>query len=144
MKKFVVDETSTYYVYRDQIAILRKRNGQTRISVPPMSDVNDSELRANPAVAKWVNAVARRALDVRDEHGKVVGIDKDALSFDETMLGGVWSKMQLEAVASETDGDDEDFTPEEIESIKSTIAKKAAKLTPEQKAKILKNIENDM
>lgn len=142
MKKFVVDDNSTYYVYRDRMAILRKKNGQKRFVVLPMHDVNDSELRANPDVARWVSDVAKKDLEIRDEHGKVVGIDKDALPFGDMMLAGVWGKMQREA--DESEPDDDDFSPEEIEAIRSAIAKKAAKLTPEQKAKILKNIENDM
>ena len=141
MKKFVVDDNSTYYVYRDRMAILRKKNGQTRFVVLPMHDVNDSELRANPDVARWVSDVAKKDLEIRDEHGKVVGIDKDALSFGDMMLAGVWGKMQGEAVE---DDDEEDFTPEELEALKDTIKKSAANLTPEQKAKILKNLENDI
>lgn len=141
MKKFVVDDNSTYYVYRDRMAILRKENGQTRFVALPMHDVNDSELRANPDVARWVNDVAKKNLEIRDEHGKVVGIDKDALSFGDMMLAGVWSKMQGEAVEND---DEEDFTPEELEALKDTIKKSAANLTPEQKAKILKNLENDI
>lgn len=141
MKKFVVDDNSTYYVYRDRMAILRKKNGQTRFVVLPMHDVNDSELRANPDVARWVSDVAKKDLEIRDEHGKVVGIDKDALSFGDMMLAGVWGKMQGEAVEND---DEEDFTPEELEALKDTIKKSAANLTPEQKAKILKNLENDI
>lgn len=140
MKKYMPNETSTCYVFRDQVAMLKRLpDGQEKLYVVQMDDVNDSELFAHPKVAEWVHSVAKKELEIRDENGKVVSIEKEALSQEELWLAGVWLKIcEQEAEEDKSDWFDKPMSKEDKKEFKRHLIEDVDGLSREDKIAILK------
>lgn len=147
MKKYIANETSTCYVFRDNVAILKKMpDGSEKLYTAKMLDVNDSEIRSHRDLAAWITTVAHKATEIRDYDGKVVGIDKDALSFEDCMISGIFGDMIEDELTEEQKCEIEEMPEELTEEDKAFIInhiKNSPNLTEEEKREMLKSYEDD-
>lgn len=134
MKKFDANNT-TMYIFRDHAVAVVEKNGNKYLVPMKMQDVNDSEVKSFPDLAKWIYDVARHAIEIRDENGRVIGISPDTLSKDDLWLASLWLKIPDDQVSESAD--DAELDPEVAKSLAEYAKKLADRMTPEKRKEFL-------